>query len=101
VAATLSNRTVLTSEFLRGVGLSKFEEGNIPQAVRDEVGRLLMKLTFSEIFEMGIMQSDPNPSNFTYNLKDRRLNLFDFGATHIYPKQFLEHYSNIIHASVR
>jgi predicted unusual protein kinase regulating ubiquinone biosynthesis (AarF/ABC1/UbiB family) len=66
--------------------LSKFEESNIPQSVRDEVGRLLMKLTFSEIFEMGIMQSDPNPSNFTYNLKESKLNLFDFGATHIYSK---------------
>ena len=43
-----------------------------------------MKLTFSEIFEMGIMQSDPNPSNFTYNTEKNQLNLFDFGATHIY-----------------
>jgi aarF domain-containing kinase len=48
-----------------------------------------MKLTFSEIFEMGIMQSDPNPSNFTYNLTEAKLNLFDFGATHIYSKKFL------------
>jgi predicted unusual protein kinase regulating ubiquinone biosynthesis (AarF/ABC1/UbiB family) len=33
---------------------------------------------------MGIMQSDPNPSNFTYSLEKKQLNLFDFGATHIY-----------------
>lgn len=26
-----------------------------------------MKLTFRELFDMGIMQSDPNPSNFTYS----------------------------------
>ncbi len=48
-----------------------------------------MKLTFSEIFELGVMQSDPNPSNFTFNIKDSRLNLFDFGATHIYDSTFL------------
>jgi aarF domain-containing kinase len=48
-----------------------------------------MKLTFSEIFELGVMQSDPNPSNFTFNVKDSRLNLFDFGATHIYDSTFL------------
>ncbi len=35
---------------------------------------------------MGIMQSDPNPSNYTYNYKKDELNLFDFGATHIYRK---------------
>jgi predicted unusual protein kinase regulating ubiquinone biosynthesis (AarF/ABC1/UbiB family) len=38
---------------------------------------------------MGIVQSDPNPSNFTYNFKKDQLNLFDFGATHIYKRSFL------------
>lgn len=50
---------------------------------------------------MGIMQSDPNPSNFTYNAETRQLNLFDFGATHIYDKEFLTNYSAIIIASVQ
>ena len=35
---------------------------------------------------MGIMQSDPNPSNYTYNHVTDELNLYDFGATHIYKK---------------
>ena len=48
-----------------------------------------MLLTFKELFEMGIMQSDPNPSNYTYNHEKDQLNLFDFGATHIYRKKFL------------
>ena len=60
-----------------------------------------MKLTFSEIFEMGLMQSDPNPSNFTYNIETGELNLFDFGATHVYPQTFLQHYCGIINASVQ
>jgi predicted unusual protein kinase regulating ubiquinone biosynthesis (AarF/ABC1/UbiB family) len=33
---------------------------------------------------MGIVQSDPNPANFSYNWKTDELNLFDFGAAHIY-----------------
>ncbi len=49
---------------------------------------------------MGIVQSDPNPSNFTYNLQKDQLNLFDFGATHIYKKKFLEDYYRIIEGSV-
>ena len=49
---------------------------------------------------MGIVQSDPNPANFTYNFKKDQLNLFDFGATHIYKKKFLEDYYRIIEGSV-
>lgn len=100
IVSELSGKTVLTSQFLRGAGLSKYEENGIPQVIRDEVGRLLMKLTFSEIFEMGIMQSDPNPSNFTYDSISNKLNLFDFGATHIYAKPFMQSYCGIINASV-
>lgn len=59
-----------------------------------------MKLTFKELFEMGIMQSDPNPSNFTYNPKQDVLNLYDFGATHIYKPEFLKNYYDIIRGSV-
>lgn len=47
------------------------------------------------------MQSDPNPSNFTYNIEQKRLNLFDFGATHIYDKTFLANYCQIINASIK
>jgi hypothetical protein len=49
---------------------------------------------------MGIVQSDPNPANFTYNLKKDQLNLFDFGATHIYNRSFLEEYYKVILGSV-
>lgn len=45
---------------------------------------------------MGIVQSDPNPANFTYNFQKDQLNLFDFGATHIYKRKFLEDYYKII-----
>lgn len=49
---------------------------------------------------MGIVQSDPNPANFTYNFQKDELNLFDFGATHIYRRKFLEDYYKIIEGSV-
>ena len=59
-----------------------------------------MEITFYEIFEMGIVQSDPNPANFTYNFKNDQLILFDFGATHIYKRFFLEDYYKVIQGSV-
>lgn len=80
--------------------MKELEESNYPQEIKDEVGRRIMEITFNELFEMGIVQSDPNPSNFTYNFKKDQLNLFDFGATHIYKAKFLQDYFRIIEGSV-
>jgi aarF domain-containing kinase len=90
----------LTTQYLPGIKIKDIEDQGYPQSLKDEIGRRLMKLTFKELFEMGIMQSDPNPSNFTYNPQSDQLNLFDFGATHIYRKEFLENYYAIISGSV-
>ena len=49
---------------------------------------------------MGIMQSDPNPSNYTYNIQNDSLNLFDFGAVHLYNRSFLQEYYKIIQGSI-
>ena len=64
--------------------MKDIETSESSQELKDEIGRRIMLLTFKEMFEMGIMQSDPNPSNFTFNPEKDQLNLFDFGATHIY-----------------
>lgn len=100
-----STEEVLTSEYLTGIKLKDLEDSNnssdYPQSLKDEVGRRIMLLTFKELFEMGIMQSDPNPSNFTYNWQNDQLNLFDFGATHIYRPEFLQNYYRIIEGSVK
>lgn len=100
-----STGEVLTSEYLTGIKLKDLEDSNnssdYPQSLKDEVGRRIMLLTFKELFEMGIMQSDPNPSNFTYNWQNDQLNLFDFGATHIYRPEFLQNYYRIIEGSVK
>ncbi len=50
---------------------------------------------------MGIVQSDPNPANFSFNIGKNILNLFDFGATHIYKQSFLVDYFNIISGAVQ
>lgn len=54
-----------------------------PQALRDRVARDLIDLVLREIFEFGLIQSDPNFANFRYNPATGRIVLLDFGATRV------------------
>ena len=51
------------------------------QATRDRVAALLLELVFRELFEFGLIQTDPNFANFLYCGDSARLGLLDFGAT--------------------
>lgn len=52
-----------------------------PQAVRDGVVARLVGLSLREIFDFGLIQSDPNFANFRYQPGTDRVVLLDFGAT--------------------
>jgi len=52
----------------------------LDQAVRDDVGTRLLRLTLRELFGWRFMQTDPNWGNFLYDPSTGVLNLIDFGA---------------------
>jgi predicted unusual protein kinase regulating ubiquinone biosynthesis (AarF/ABC1/UbiB family) len=52
-----------------------------PQATRDRVMETLFTLVLRELFEFGVMQTDPNFANYRYQPETGRLVLLDFGAT--------------------
>lgn len=51
-----------------------------PQAVRDRVATALVDLCLQELFEFGLMQTDPNLANYRYDPASGRVVLLDFGA---------------------
>jgi predicted unusual protein kinase regulating ubiquinone biosynthesis (AarF/ABC1/UbiB family) len=51
-----------------------------PQSTRDRVAFALIDLVLRELFEFGVMQTDPNLANYRYHLKTGRIVLLDFGA---------------------
>ena len=55
--------------------------GDQPQEVRDEVFAQVIELVARELFEWGLMQTDPNFANYRYREADRQIVLLDFGAT--------------------
>ena len=69
-----------------------------PQDTRDRIVRLLMELTLRELFEFGIMQTDPNFANYRYNTETDRLVLLDFGASRDIDDDLSVLYRNLMEA---
>ncbi len=51
------------------------------QDERDRVAASMIDLVLAELFEIGVMQTDPNFANFRYQPETGRIVLLDFGAT--------------------
>jgi len=71
-----------------------------PQDERDRVVTLLLDLSLRELFEFGLMQTDPNFGNYRYDPVTRRLILLDFGATRAFPAELAERYRMLIGAAL-
>jgi aarF domain-containing kinase len=96
VISDMTTKHLLCTEFVDGVEIDTLNKES--QETRDRAGMLLLKLCFKEIFEWKIMQTDPNPANFLYDLKKQRLNLIDFGSGRLFDDdKFLDGYMRIIH----
>lgn len=59
---------------------------------RNRVMRLLMLLVLRELFEFGLMQTDPNFANYRYQPDTGRLVLLDFGAVRPVTSRTVENY---------
>lgn len=93
-----STNKVLTQEYMEGIPFTKWIESQPPQAVKDHVADLLMKLYLEEVFQHGMVQTDPNPGNFLIGPKNEII-LLDFGAVKKYDQGFIEGYRTVLKAS--
>jgi aarF domain-containing kinase len=59
----------------------------------------MLELTFRELFEWKIMQTDPNPANYLYDKEKDVLNLIDLGAGKDFENDFLHDYIEVIHGA--
>jgi len=74
-----TTKTVLTMDFVAGRPIEALE--NAPQASRNRVVEALFDLLLREIFEFGLVQTDPNFANYRHDPETDRIALLDFGAT--------------------
>ena len=95
----LTRENILAMDFLEGDPIESLTTAT--QVTRDRVVGLLLELLFRELFEFGMIQTDPNFANFLYNTSTRQLGLLDFGATRGYPVAVIEAYRGLLEAALR
>ena len=66
----------------------------------DKVAERLLHLCLRELFEFRFMQTDPNWSNFLYDVGGDRIVLLDFGAARDFSKRFTDLYMRILVAAM-
>jgi len=93
----LSTANVLTTEFARGTTIDGCVD--LPQNVRDDIGRAVLRLTMLELFDWRFMQTDPNWGNFLYDRSSSTLHLIDFGAAREFDENFTKNYLEIVMAA--
>jgi predicted unusual protein kinase regulating ubiquinone biosynthesis (AarF/ABC1/UbiB family) len=74
---------VLAMSYLDGQPIETL--ANAETSVRNSAAASLTELALRELFEWGLVQTDPNFANYRYHYETRRLQLMDFGATREYP----------------
>ena len=94
----LTTSRILAMDYFDGEPLESLGADGVPQAVRDEIGALLQRLTFRELFEFRVMQTDPNFANYLWQPDRGRLVLLDFGATVDFDAAFVDRYARITRA---
>ena len=75
----LTTERILAMSFEKGRPIE--ELAGEPQGLRDEVFSHLIELVALELFEFGVMQTDPNFANYRYRTETGQIVLLDFGAT--------------------
>ncbi|MEO1041314.1 MAG: AarF/ABC1/UbiB kinase family protein [Pseudomonadota bacterium] len=91
-----STKDTLAMSLVRGQPIESLETAS--QEERDRVVSLLMQLVVREIFEFGLIQTDPNFGNYFYQSDSGRIVLLDFGATREVPEQITRGYRRLLKA---
>ena len=74
----LTTSRVLAMSFVEGKAIETLTDA--PQQTRDTAMAHLIELVLREIFEFGVMQTDPNFANYRWQPETGKLVLLDFGA---------------------
>lgn len=93
----LSTKTVLAMEYIEGTPIDNIDKlaGMLPSSVDRLMGDLF-SLMLRELFELQLMQTDPNFANYLYQESTGKIVLLDFGATRTFTKKFAVDYKRLI-----
>ncbi|KAG6908124.1 hypothetical protein DXG01_006093 [Tephrocybe rancida] len=89
-----STNSVLVMERMHGASVGDADISGMSQKDRDDIAAWVLELCLKELFEFRSMQTDPNWSNFLWNVE-----LVDFGATREYSKEFMDNWLRLLQAA--
>ncbi len=98
VLPELTYRTVLAMTYVGGEPIDQLLDQ--PQEERDRVVGALIELMFRELFELRMVQTDPNFANYLYDADSGRIMLLDFGATRRFKAGFVKDYRSLAKAAM-
>jgi predicted unusual protein kinase regulating ubiquinone biosynthesis (AarF/ABC1/UbiB family) len=70
------------------------------RALRNQIGTTLLELGLREVFDWGLVQTDPNFANFRFNSHNGAIQLLDFGGTRAYSDATRASLGNLIRAGM-
>ena len=92
-----STRSILTMEYVAGLGPDEACDGGQPQALRDRWGVVLFNFMLRGLLEHRMLHADPNLSNFSF-LRDGRVVAYDFGCVKTVPRPIARGYRDLCRA---
>jgi predicted unusual protein kinase regulating ubiquinone biosynthesis (AarF/ABC1/UbiB family) len=96
----LSTDRILAMDFADGLSVDRLTETVESRAERDRAAALLSRLVLRELFDFGLVQTDPNFGNYLYDPASRRIVLLDFGATNPVDRHLVEGYRRMACAAM-
>ena len=94
----LTRSNVLAMTYVAGSPIETIVE--LPGAERDRVMTALVELMLRELFELRMVQTDPNFANYQYRRSTGEIVLLDFGATRHFKQRFVSNYRKLAAAAV-
>jgi predicted unusual protein kinase regulating ubiquinone biosynthesis (AarF/ABC1/UbiB family) len=99
VLPDLTRTTVLAMTYVSGDPIESIVK--LPQEERDRVMSALVELMFMELFELRMVQTDPNFANYQYRRQSGEIVLLDFGATRRFKAGFVNNYRKLVKAAMK
>ncbi len=103
-----STDSVLAMEYIEGFSVADPDIAKLSLERRNALAKGMLELFFYELYEWGLLQTDPNFGNYLLRVDDRRkrvaqdeLVLLDFGSVLECPDDFLLHLRRTIDAGLR
>ena len=98
VLPELTHSNVLAMTYVSGSPIDTIID--LPQEERDRVMSALIELMLMEMFELRMVQTDPNFANYQYRRKTGQIVLLDFGATRRFKAAFVNNYKKLAAAAI-